>query len=62
MSAVAKVSGDLLKASLKVEGFDFIFPQQFMDRALTVYEEQLLSKLEKEDTLYDTIHYFPADD
>ena len=59
--AVVSISRELAEIDLSVVGFDFIFDQRFLDRALSQYEIMLVSKLHEYPVQYKDVHYFPFD-
>ena len=61
LEAVNLICSELSENALELVGFDFIFDERYMDRALSDYETLLAERLHSYPVQFEDVHLFPAD-
>lgn len=59
--ATRAISAELGESGLNVRGFEHLFDISYLDRPLSEYEQQLISRLTSYPVQFENVHFFKAD-
>lgn len=60
-AAVQYISAELAENLLEVEGFEYIFNTEYLDREISEYEAVLIARLDEYPIQFQNVHYFNPD-
>lgn len=60
-AAVEAIRKELSESALTLRGFDYLFDVHYLDRKPSIYEDQLIARLESYPVQFENVHYFKSD-